>query len=123
MVRVPSAPGAVRRRGHDPMRAAMEVAVRLLRADGAVVVGADALRQRRQVADQAGLTARERAANLAHALEVDPRTHIAGRQAVLVDDVITTGASLTEATRALRAAGAEVVAAATIAATPLRKPH
>jgi adenine/guanine phosphoribosyltransferase-like PRPP-binding protein len=40
---------------------------------------------------------------------------------VLVDDVVTSGATLRAAVRALHAAGAEVVACAAIAATPRRQ--
>ena len=65
-----------------------------------------------------------RAANLAGSLSVPGRlvALVAGRPVVIVDDVVTTGATLTEAARALRAAGAEVVAAASVAATSRRTP-
>lgn len=63
------------------------------------------LRQRRAVADQSGLGARGRFANLAGALEVvtGGARLMEGGRVVLVDDLMTTGASLTEAARALSA--------------------
>ncbi|MFJ9795148.1 ComF family protein [Streptomyces sp. NPDC101145] len=72
------------------------------------------LRQRRKVTDQAALDARQRHENLAGALEVVPggMRLLEGACAVLVDDLMTTGASLTEAARALYEAGAARVAAA-----------
>ncbi|QKG25163.1 ComF family protein [Actinomadura verrucosospora] len=120
VVWVPSRREATRRRGHDPLGRAVEVAVHRLRAGGVRVAAVSGLRQRRRVADQAGLGAKARRDNLSGALEAVPQAPLGGRRVVLVDDVVTTGASLAEAARALRAAGAEVVAAATVAATPLR---
>ena len=87
---------------------------------GTPVVCVQALQHRRRVADQAGLNASDRAANLAGALQA--RFDLRGQRVIVVDDVITTGATLAEAARALRAAGAEVPAAAVIAATSRRSP-
>ncbi|TDD14260.1 ComF family protein, partial [Actinomadura sp. KC06] len=110
VVCVPSRRGTIRRRGHDPLREMVAVALHRLRADGIPITSLDALRQRRRVGDQAGLTAAQRLTNLDGALETTS-PDLAGRQVILVDDVITTGASLAEAARALRAAGATPTAA------------
>ncbi|GLY89076.1 hypothetical protein Airi02_070050 [Actinoallomurus iriomotensis] len=82
---------------------------------GVRIVCVRALRHRRRVADQAGLSAMDRALNLTGAME--SRLDLRGRRVIVVDDVITTGATLAEAARALRAAGADVRASAVIAAT------
>jgi predicted amidophosphoribosyltransferase len=136
LVPVPSSQESVRRRGRDPtLRIAREAAKEATRkttevrkservpvrragcrsGERATVSCVPALGHQRRVADQAGLTASDRATNLAGALRA--RLDLHGVRAIIVDDVVTSGSTLTEAARALRAAGAEVPAAAVIAAT------
>jgi predicted amidophosphoribosyltransferase len=103
LVPVPSARRAVASRGHDPVRRIALAAARELRRGGLPARVLAVLRQRRRVADQAGLTARERAMNLSGALELAPGAAklLVGGETMLVDDVMTTGASLAEAARAV----------------------
>ncbi|MER5472709.1 ComF family protein [Streptomyces sp. NPDC002685] len=107
LVPVPSARTAVRARGHDPARRIALAAAGELRRTGTPARVLGVLRQRRAVADQSGLNSRQRLENLAGALEVvagGERLLAEGGRVVLVDDLMTTGASLTEAARAVRAA-------------------
>lgn len=105
LVPVPSARRAVRARGHDPARRIALAAAAELRRTGCPAQVLPLLRQHRPVADQAGLTARERLVNLSGALRLREGAArlLKGGTAVLVDDVMTTGASLVEAARALSA--------------------
>ena len=123
VVPAPSRAAAVRARGDDPTLRLAGVAVRSLRTCGAPVTLAPVLRVAGQVRDQAGLGVDARAANLAGAVRVAGRAwaDVRARKVVLVDDVVTTGATLAECGRALGSAGAEVVAAAVVAATPRRR--
>ncbi|HLO04927.1 MAG TPA: double zinc ribbon domain-containing protein [Symbiobacteriaceae bacterium] len=74
------------------------------------------LRRQRQTARQADLDRAERRANLAGAFSA-PLQHpdLAGRSLLLIDDVLTTGATATAATEALLAAGARRVDLAVLA--------
>ncbi|WP_246458614.1 ComF family protein [Streptomyces himalayensis] len=110
LVPVPSARRAVRARGHDPARRIALAAAGELRRAGVPARVLPVLHQRRPVADQSGLNSRQRLANLTGALEVvagGGRLLRGGGRIVLVDDLMTTGASLTEAARAVRAACTE----------------
>jgi predicted amidophosphoribosyltransferase len=122
LVPVPSTRSATVRRGQDPMLRMARVAAARLRASGRAAAVLPALTHRRKVADQAGLGRRERAANLAGALAVRASSArlLAERPVVLLDDVVTSGATLAEAARALRAAGNAPVGAAVLAAARLR---
>lgn len=105
LVPVPSARGSVRARGHDPARRIALAAAGELRRAGTPARVLAVLRQRRGVADQSGLNSRQRLDNLAGALVVAPggaRLLAGGGPVVLVDDLMTTGASLAEAARAVR---------------------
>jgi predicted amidophosphoribosyltransferase len=122
LVPVPSTRAAVRSRGDDVVLVLARRAAGLCRRTGRRVSVAPVLRHVRAVRDSAGLGAAERAANLAGALAVTEsgRPRLRGRSIIVVDDLMTTGATLAEAARALRRAGGDVHAAATVAATPRR---
>lgn len=128
LVPVPSRPGSVRTRGHDPTWSMTARAAGLARAAGRDVVAMRLLRSRAGVLDQAGLDAGARAANLAGSMHCPavslhrlrarrPRVHL-----VVCDDVITTGSTAREAQRALESVGLSVVAVAAVAATRRRGP-
>ena len=64
---------------------------------------------------QAGLTTRQRRLNVRGAFRVSDPMLVAGRHILLVDDILTTGATARAASRALLEAGAESVYVATLA--------
>jgi predicted amidophosphoribosyltransferase len=109
---VPSTRAAYRERGYDPVRL-------LLRHAG--FRGADVLRASGRRMDQASLGREARRANSAGSMS--PVGRLDGRAFVLVDDVVTTGATLAEAVRAIRSAGGTVHAAAVLAHTARRIPE
>lgn len=114
LVPVPSSRSAARQRGGDHL-------LRLL-AEVAPQNGLDvlpALRLAGRGRDSVGLSAAQRSANLAHRMRAIPV--LSDRPVVIVDDIVTTGATLQEASRALQAAGWQVAGAAVIAATRLRR--
>jgi predicted amidophosphoribosyltransferase len=124
LVPVPSSAAAVRRRGRDHVRELADAAAAELRTAGlpARTVRLLGRAPGRRVRDSAGLSAEERRANLAGRFRVRPlRVGLPGEcRLVLVDDVVTSGATLTEAARALASAVDTPLLAAVVAATPRR---
>ena len=108
---VPSTRAAFRSRGYAP------VGLLLARCG---LRASPVLRLARGRADQAGLTREARRENAEGALVA--AAQLVGRRFLLVDDVVTTGSTLAEASRAIRVAGGVVVAVAVLADTPLRHP-
>ena len=113
LVPVPSRPAAIRARGGDPLLRLARVAGRRSRAPVE-----PALALRRRVRDSAGLDRAAREDNVAGAMRARAPSGCA--RAVVVDDIVTTGATVREACRALDEAGWQVLGAAVVAATPRR---
>ena len=116
LVPVPSRKSATRRRGRNFLLIHTYELAKNPRVLTRPVLG-----HTRRVKDQTSLSARERQANLSGSLaciQIAERPNI---PVIIVDDVITTGATLREAGRALHAGGFTVIGAITACvAKPLR---
>jgi ComF family protein len=118
LVPVPTSRRSRRARGADVVDALARGAADLLRSTGVDVSVRQALVLARRTADQAGLGVRERARNLDGAFALHSDDGLEGRAIVVVDDIVTTGATLREAIRVLTVAGHRPIAAATAAHRP-----
>ena len=108
VVAIPLAPRRARQRGFN--QAAM-IAEAVAGAIG-VPLASEGLVRTRESEAQASLGAVDRAANLVGAFAAQG---VEGRRVLLVDDISTTGSTLNEAARALRAGGASAIFALAIA--------
>lgn len=105
---VPLHPGRLRQRGFNQATEVARVVSRLL---GMPLASPGTATRRRSTVAQTDLPgARARRRNVAGAFQVDSR-EVSGRRVVLLDDVMTTGATLYELARTVGAAGARQVEA------------
>jgi len=74
-----------------------------------------ALNRRRRTSAQTNLSRKERAVNLKDAFVASRAEALEGKRFLLVDDVLTTGATATECAKALKRAGADAVKVLTLA--------
>lgn len=115
LVLVPSSREGMRRRGFDPVALVARAAG--LRPGGlrqTASAGAGGAQKERTVVE------RESAAHGSLVLPKRVARTLVGARVVVVDDVVTSGATVREAVRALRAAGCEPVGIAAVARTPRR---
>jgi ComF family protein len=105
-------------RGFNQARLLAAEALRVLRTTHPAwrLTLADSLILRSRATEtQAGLTTRQRRLNVRAAFRVRDEKAVAGKHILIVDDILTTGATARAAARALLAAGAETVWVATLA--------
>ncbi|MFT4231868.1 MAG: phosphoribosyltransferase family protein [Leucobacter sp.] len=127
IVPAPSRPSSIRRRGYRPVDRLLDEALRGARSPWGVHAGERigcsriaalrlrALRTTWGRRGQVGLGPGDRARNAARiAVRGAARAALRGREVILVDDVITTGATVLAAREALEAEGARVVAVAAL---------
>ena len=113
LVPIPSRRSATRKRGRDFMQEITELV-----AENESIKSLQILRHQRAVRDQSQLNSQQRSRNIAGAFstffnlaEVRDSGNIG--PLIIVDDLVTTGATLAEAIRALRTAGFPVLGAVT----------
>jgi predicted amidophosphoribosyltransferase len=121
VVPVPSTGAARRARSREPVAVLARAVAHGLRDAGIPARVVPALARRGAGRDQVGLGARARGRNLSGAVRMTRRGATALRQrsvCILVDDILTTGATLAAVERTLERYGHDVLGATVLAATP-----
>ena len=117
VVPVPLFPAKLKQRGFNQAELTARIALKLLAERDRYVVMADVLSRIRETQSQTGLTRHQRRENLRGAFRVKYPVKISGAEVLLVDDVFTTGTTVSECARILRRAGAARLWVATVART------
>lgn len=117
VIPVPLHSRKLRQRGFNQSELIAQHAIKLGAGSGRLVLRSGLLERRRETQSQIGLTRHQRRENLRGAFAVSRPEELAGREILLVDDVLTTGTTVSECARVLRRAGASKVFVATVART------
>lgn len=117
LIPVPLHRSKLRRRGFNQAELIARAALKVHPSRDRYRLCAGALERKRDTTSQTGLTSHQRRENLRGAFGVVQGEAVKGREVLVVDDVYTTGATVSECARVLRRAGATKVWVATVART------
>lgn len=117
VIPVPLHASKLKTRGYNQSDLIARAALPLLqqREGATYALEAVAMKRRRETPSQVGMSRADRAENLRGAFAVTVPAMVRDKQVLLVDDVLTTGATVNECTRVLKRAGAKRVWVATVA--------
>ena len=117
VIPVPLYKGKRGERGFNQAELISRIACKVSPARERLQLAADILLRTRNTRSQIGLTSHQRRENMHGAFSVARATEVTGREILLVDDVYTTGTTVSECAKVLRRAGASRVLVATVART------
>ena len=117
IVPVPLHPSKLRDRGFNQSEMIARAALKVLADGKQYAILPELLRRTRPTVSQIGLTRHQRQENMRGAFLLTVPQEIAGREVLLVDDVLTTGTTASECARVLKRGGATKVWVATVART------
>ena len=117
VISVPLHKRKLHQRGFNQSDLIVRSALKIAGGDGRLALCPGVLERRRETRSQIGLTRHQRRENIRGAFAVVKPEQIAGREVLLVDDVFTTGTTVSECARVLKRAGASKIYVATVART------
>jgi ComF family protein len=117
VVPVPLHARKLRQRGFNQSELIARAALKLRPSPDRLTLNPHVLQRRRETQSQTGLSSHQRRENVRGAFAVVKPAEVAHRKVLLVDDVFTTGTTVSECARILRRAGASAIYVATVART------